>query len=240
MASESSLKESERCQTNMTNHGQFLGEGRFPFEVGHLGHTWCQPPNSEVIGEKFLNKKQLFKHFTAFNIWKWWVIAWLFLIENSDCTNGTSLTWGPKSLKPNKFAASKVTVDSWTVSYTWDVQINVLSFGRIPSWIRSVLNRPLGPMCKVCSDRKIASECVCDLVWCVDASAMCVIWKRKKGVREEWRKLLLSNLNRLYSGEFSEVCSEVNFMSLCSFPRDISKSPHVMDNWTTQRYLGHQ
>lgn len=74
---------------------------------------------------------------------------------------GTSQSWGPKSLKPTSLQQAK---------WRWpDPQVGSDLF-----WIDPY------PLCKVCSDRKIASECVCDLVWCVDASTMCVYEKERK------------------------------------------------------------
>ena len=204
------------------------GEGRFPFEVGHLGHTWCQPPNWRNI-----NKKQL-KSFTALAHGNDWLSPEYFLSKKVTVhfEDVSSLRWrffrkqkrsSPKSLKPTGLQQAKW--DNWlwwSFFFVHDVRVDSSTPVRCPD--QCVFFWPDPRLDQICFESTPISICM----------------EKKEGVREEWRKHLFSKLNRLFCGDYSEVYSEVNFMSLCWFWRDISKSPHVMDNWITQRYLGHQ
>ena len=114
---------------------------------------------------------------------------------------GTSQSWGPKSLKPTSLQQAK---------WRWpDPQVGSDLF-----WIDPY------PLCKVCSDRKIASECVCDLVWCVDASTMCVYEKESKECGKGEENLLSQTWTACAAANFlkSTPCHSVGFQETSQSP----------------------
>lgn len=127
-----------------------------------------------------------------------WLLPGYFLSKIVTFTNGTSQSWGLKNLSnPTSLQQAK---------WRWPHP----QVGSDLFWIDPY------PVIARC-DRKIASECVCDKVWCVAASTMCVYEKERKECGKGEENLLSQTWTACVAANFlkyvlkSTSCHSVGF-----------------------------